>query len=78
MNFPVYRKYPNDKSYFRITSKDRFDELKVTGSLIELYLFEAKIHPDRMFISDMMAMENGHWVESSASEFEALFARLPV
>lgn len=77
MEFPVYRKYANNKSYFKITSETRFDELKVTGKLIERYPFEAKIYPDRVFIQDMLAMENDHWIESSEKEFEELEKCLP-
>ena len=69
MNFPLYRKYPNNKSFFKILDADHFDEIKLTGKLIELHHFEAKILPDRNFILDMIEMEGGFWVESSESEY---------
>jgi hypothetical protein len=75
MNFPIYRKYYNDKSFFKINSSKHFLELKITGSQKEEFEFKAKIHPDRVFIQDMIAMENGHWVESSAEEFEQIRSR---
>lgn len=74
-NFPIFRKYDNDKSFFKIESADRFVELKLTGSRVEEFVFEAKIHPDRVFIQDMIAMENGHWVESNKAEFEDIKSR---
>jgi hypothetical protein len=70
LNFPLFRKYPNNKSFFKITDEDRFEELKRTGPLKDHFEFKAKIHPDRVFIQDMIEMTNGFWVESSAEEWE--------
>lgn len=69
MTFPIYRKYPNNKSFFKITSTARFEEVKLTGPRAELHIFEAKIFPDRQFIQDMIDMQGGFWVESSEKEF---------
>ena len=69
MTFPIYRKYPNNKSFFRIASAERFEEVKITGSRAERHVFEAKIFPDRQFIQDMIDMRGGFWVESSEAEF---------
>lgn len=74
MNFPLYRKYPNNKSFFKIVDSDHFQEIKLTGKLSELHQFEAKILPDRNFIQDMIAMENEFWIESDAQEFEKMLA----
>ncbi len=76
MEYPVYRKYPNDKSFFKINSESHFDELKLTGDKAEIHHFEAKIHPDRVFIQDMIAMENEHWTASTAKEFEEVLQRV--
>jgi hypothetical protein len=76
MLFPIYRKYGNNKSFFKILDNDHFIELKLTGLLVEKHLFEAKILPDRNFIQDMISMHNGHWEEATAEEFEALEARI--
>lgn len=76
MAFPVFRKYPNNKSFFKVVSHERFEEIKVTGNKAGLFVFEAKIFPDRMLIQDMIAMEKGFWVESSKEEFQAMLKRL--
>lgn len=70
MNFPLFRKYPNDMSFFKIEDADHFVELKRTGKKVEVHTFEAKILPDRNFIRDMIDQKDGHWVESSEAEFE--------
>lgn len=72
MNFPLYRKYTNGKSFFKIVSETRFEEIKLTGKQAELCVFEAKIFPDRQLIQDMIAMSGGFWLESTEAEFEGV------
>lgn len=74
MEFPVYRKYNNGKSYFRVNSESHFTEIMFIGKRKEVYEFYAKIFPDVMLIKDMIEMENGSYEESSKEEFEALLA----
>ncbi|NQV52776.1 MAG: hypothetical protein HQ500_06315 [Flavobacteriales bacterium] len=69
MRFPLYRKYPNDLSFFKILDDSHFIEVKRTGKSADVHHFEAKILPDRNFIQDMLNMEGGFWVESSPEEF---------
>lgn len=54
INFPVYRKYKNNKSYFKIAGPQVFEEIKIFGSRYSISLVEAKIYPDRLFISDLV------------------------
>ena len=70
MEFPIYRKYPNHKSFFKITSDNRFEELKITGKKVDHHEFVASIFPDMQLIQDMIAMVGGYWELSSAEEFE--------
>ena len=76
MSYPVYRKYPNHKSFFKITSAEHFEEIKLTGALAEMHVFKANIHPDRLFIQDMIDMREGHWEQSSEQEFEQMKLKL--
>ena len=74
MNFPVYRKYANNKNFFKIVDYKHFQEVKLTGNTAELHEFEAKILPDRNFIDDLIAMDNSFLLESTAEEFEQMLA----
>lgn len=74
--FPVYRKYSNGGSFFKITSNDRFEEIKLTGSKADRHVFEAKIFPDRQLIQDMIAMTDGYWSTCDAQEFETVASRV--
>lgn len=54
INFPVYRKYKNNRSYFKIISPDAFDEIRVIGSKSIVNTTEAKVYPEILFIKDML------------------------
>lgn len=71
MNFPLYRKYKNEKSYFKIVSENQFQELMFIGQRIEVYDFYAKIFPDFRMIQDMILMENDSYDEITEEEFES-------
>ena len=72
--FPVYRKYKNNTSYFRIESNERFIEIMRIGEKNYVMEIEAKQYPERLRIKDMIECKDGHWEEIKASEFEALYS----
>ena len=74
MKFPVYRKYPNGLSFFKVMDDRHFMEVKLTGKFAAVHHFEAKILPDMNFIQDMLSLAGGHWEESSAEEFQQALA----
>lgn len=53
-SYPLYRKYADDNTFFKLTSGSTFEELKLLGVYYSLHSFEAKILPDRNFISDLI------------------------
>lgn len=67
-DFPIYRKYPNDKNYFKIISIDEFEELQVYSHGFELRTHKAKILPDRNLIMDMLITQD-YWEEISEHEY---------
>lgn len=67
--FPIYRKYINNKSYFKVFDSESFEEIQVLGSNYWIYEFKAKILPDRYFIKDLIEMEGDSWVEISAEAY---------
>ncbi len=70
VSFPAYRKYPNNKSYFKVLSAETFEEIQIIGRYYRIERFVAKILPDRYFISDMLDLASGHWVETDEESFE--------
>tara|TARA_B110000503_G_scaffold121666_1_gene185460 strand:- start:1271 stop:1501 length:231 start_codon:yes stop_codon:yes gene_type:complete len=69
MKFPQYRKYKNDKSYFKIIGNDHFIEWKKMTSEWEKIEIEATILPDRVFIADMLEENSQYWDVITESEY---------
>jgi hypothetical protein len=73
MDYPLYRKYKNGKSYFRILSPAEFDEIQSLGTRWTIHHFSAKILPDRNLIYDMTFDFKNNWEEISEQEFVRIF-----
>lgn len=69
ITFPVYRKYKNNQSFFKISSLTVFEEIKLSGKSGQLYVFTAKILPDRNFILDMLYDYDKYWMNSNEQEY---------
>lgn len=54
MNFPVYRKYKNNKSYFKIINPQLFEEIQIIGSKKIIKQTEATLFPEKNFINDLL------------------------
>lgn len=65
----MYRKYANDKSFFKIVSPEKFEEKQVVGRKVFHHIIEAKIYPDKLRIQDMIENTNNQWLESSEEEY---------
>lgn len=68
--YPQYRKYPNDKAYFKIISATEWEEIQVVGSKSFLHHFIVKILPDRNYIYDMTFDYKRNWVAIDETEYE--------
>lgn len=75
MEFPQYRKYKNESSYFKIVDESRFVEYKKTGQRWEIYSFEAKILPDRNYIADLLEANHSYWDKIDQPEFEQFLVK---
>lgn len=69
-DFPIFRKYSNEKTYFRINSKENFDELIIIASYYIYRNQQALILPEFIMIVDMIDNLNNHWLPINESEFE--------
>ena len=67
MEFPTYRKYKNNKHYFKIMSMDEFEELSFIGKKLIITLHRATILPDRNFVSDLL-LDIGNTAEIATEE----------
>lgn len=70
--YPQYRKYPNNKAYFKIISPTEWEEIQVIGSKYILHQFSVKILPDRNYIEDMTFDYEKNWVKIEEGEYEKI------
>jgi hypothetical protein len=54
INFPVYRKYKNNKSYFKIINPRLFEQIQVVGGKRFVKTTEAKLFPEVSFVKDLV------------------------
>lgn len=54
INFPVYRKYKNSKSYFKIISPKEFEEIQIIGSKKIVHLIKATQLPEMNQVYDLV------------------------
>lgn len=72
ITYPQYRKYNNNKAFFKIISDTEFEEIQLLGTKKSFHKFEVKILPDRNFIYDLTFDYQKHWVICDKDEFEKL------
>lgn len=71
MNYPIYRKYTNSETYFKIVSEDEFEEVQFIGDKPILHSIKAVQYPEKLRIMDMTNCLDGIWVEITAEIYEA-------
>jgi hypothetical protein len=54
INFPVYRKYKNNKSYFKIINPRQFEEIQLIGSKRKIKVTDAFQLPEMNFVYDLV------------------------
>lgn len=72
MEFPVFRKYSNNKSYFKIDNPSKLTEVQRIGKYYVIHSLEAKILPERILIQDLIGL-NSIGVETVDQEEYELF-----
>ena len=72
MEFPVYRKYFNGMSFYKILSDLEFEEKQKVGSKIHKHHVIAYQFPEKLRIQDMISCKDKLWVKLSENEYLAL------
>lgn len=72
MNYPQYRKYPNNKGYFKVVSATEWEEIQVIGNKYLLHTFTVNILPDRNFIYDLTFDYEQNWLKIELEEYETI------
>lgn len=69
INFPVYRKYKNNKSYFKIINPRLFEEVQIIGSKKVVKQIAANLFPEMNFIRDLVYDYAARALEIGAEEY---------
>lgn len=75
MDYPLYRKYSNNKHYFKINSDTEFEELTLIGEKVIHSIKKATILPDKNFVSDLIHTSFESIIASDEQEFSSLLMR---
>jgi hypothetical protein len=67
--FPVYRKYKNNRSYFKIINPRLFEEIQVIGDKKLVRQVEVRLFPEINFIRDLVFNYKEMAVEINESEY---------
>lgn len=70
IKYPQYRKYRNNRSFFKIISDKNWEEIQIIGNNFFLHQFTVKIMPDRNYLSDMTFDYKENWELISEEEYE--------
>lgn len=68
--FPVYLKYKNHKTWFRIINSGEFEELRVLGSFFNLRKYKVSTLPDRNFLADLLYDQENRTEIITSHEFD--------
>lgn len=75
ITYPQYRKYHNEKGYFKIISPKEWEEIQIVGSRYLLHRFTVAIFPDRNFVYDMTFDFEKNWTPIEQAEYEKIKER---
>ena len=70
--FPQFRKYPNEKAYFKIISEKEWEEIQIMGNRFTHHKFIAKIFPDHNYLHDMTHDFEKYWLRIDENEYERI------
>ncbi len=76
IQFPVYRKYKNNTTFFKITSRDRFEEIQIIGSRVRLNIITATQFPEMNQIFDLVYNHEGLGSEITENEWLEQFKKV--
>jgi hypothetical protein len=74
IDFPLYRKFSDNKTFYKIHSPKNFLEIKLMGKYYFKNEIEAKRFPEILLIDDMIKLEVGAWIAIDESEFEEYYS----
>lgn len=72
INFPTYRKYKNNKRFYKIINKKEFEEIQVVGTKTIVNHFVATQLPEFNLINDLISCYEENAVVISEEDYKAI------
>lgn len=72
INFPVFRRYKNGKSFFKVISPELIEEIQVIGKRYVIHRIEIKQLPERNFLFDLVFKFENFAEEISPADYFAV------
>lgn len=69
IQFPVYRKYKNNTTFFKISNRNLFEEIQIIGSKAVLNIVNATQLPEMNHIYDLVYNHEGLSMEITENEW---------
>ncbi len=69
IDYPIYRKLSNNRSFYKVVDSKNFEEIQIIGKKRRHQLIEANQYPELLFIQDLIAFNHLGILESSEKEW---------
>jgi hypothetical protein len=69
IEYPQFRKLSNEKSYYKIDSATELTEIQRVGEKFLVHQLQAKILPEKLLISDLIACDSSNYSIITAEEY---------
>ena len=75
INYPQFRKYKNEKTYFKIFSGNEWEEIQLIGSQYKVQQYKVSIFPDRNFLHDLTFEYQNNWQKIEEEEYKEVLKK---
>ena len=76
ISYPQYRKYSNEKTYFKIISNKKWEEIQLLNKKYTLQKYEVNIFSDRNYLHDLTFDYKRNWMKIKEDEYEKIKAQI--
>lgn len=75
IDFPQYRMLSNQKTFYKITSLNHFEEIQLMGTKVIYHAIEAIQYPEQLKIRDLINLEGNHYLVSDVTTWNNYFQK---
>jgi hypothetical protein len=76
IEFPLFRKFSNNTSFYKIHSEKSFTEIKTMGKYYFINEVNALQFPEMVLIKDMINLEVGEYIGISEIEYDLMVEKI--